>query len=393
MVARIRNVSTGKHYALFECKRQFLPVDTKAIKKYIGSTQNILETGIESNSLENLLTMEYDDNGICRLVENDALIIYLENKRIENLSKNNFIDRFLYQIKQTGVKIELLVDPEEELIAEHNISFNAMSKVYVAEEASKIINAADLSDEEMQNLLNYQQEQMDSGGEDLKIEDKLALHKKMLIKIYKIPPADLNLKFIKKYDNPAMKQIYRNIKMVDNFEQCVSEDGYYSVLENIRMIENEKGKLSTYDNEQINPTAGKDYARHRIALGLLLCCKFYSVKEWVPETDIIENLKKYHQKIKDCENTMRLAYDYFPALPITGDINYFNIMLKIINKIINEQYDIKIIKVPNKISYINRYEIQLSSSFNKPNTPAARKDKPAVIVNNTSGPIIDRILK
>jgi hypothetical protein len=394
MVARIRNVSTGKHYALFDCKRQFLPVDTKHIRKFIGSTQNILEYGVESNTLENLLTIEYNEHGICKLVENDALIIYLENKRIENLSKNNFVERFLCQIKDTGANIELLNCIDEDAMIEHNLSFIALAKVYTTEETRKVVEAPLLTEEETQNLLNQQQEQMDNGGEELSQEDRLALHKRMLIKLYKVDPEKLDFKFVKKYDNPEIKQVYKNIKMVDNFEQCISEDGFYTTLENIRVLENGKSKLTTFENEQMNPVAGRDYARHRLAIGLIVCCAFKSVKDWVTESDMVDNLKMHHQRIRRCETIMRMSYDYFPAFPITGDKSYLALMLKIVNIVIKEQYDMKIVRVSDKLSFIPRYEINLSSNFNTPHTPVAKRDRPMTIGPlKVTGSLIDKILK
>jgi hypothetical protein len=381
MVARVRNVKTKEYITLLDAKIQYLPTNTKSIAEYLCSAQKSLDNSIENNSLEQLMDLYYD-NGDLKFKENDYSALYLENKRIENLSKNNFSERFISQIYNTGADIAVIDNVDESISAQYMGDFKMISKELTDANLAKIVNADNINETEASELREKEERSIETGSVDLTPDEKLSLHKYKIIRDYNIEPRLLTVSFIKKYDDPKMRNIYRNIKMVNNFETCKSKDGFYSILENIRLKQKENSKKTIDEFEvQTKANIGDVYVRHRLSLGLILCSGFESVDELIDETTLFNNIKKYYKNIKKCENNIKQAFNLSIKVPTNSD-NLEIETLDYINFILKNQYDMSIKLITDKkiSSIINRYELKRSNNFNDKDKPTAKLDKPPALI-------------
>ena len=66
--------------------------------------------GLYRNVDDAALQFEYPPDGAIQYYESDYFYLWMETIRVENLSKNSFIERFIDQVCDTGAKVEVLTD-------------------------------------------------------------------------------------------------------------------------------------------------------------------------------------------------------------------------------------------------------------------------------------------
>jgi hypothetical protein len=364
MVARVRDIKTREYYAFFECKRSSLPTNTEQIRKYICSTQRVLDNSVDTVCLESLFDLHYNEFDQATIKTNTALVLYLENKRIENLSKNYFASRFMYQLTETGASIKLMENNDPDASVELNLALKRNKREIAEEDCKKIADAVELTDFEAENMKSLKEAAADEGGDlELSEEDELALQKHYLRRYYNYRDL-MSIKFVKIYNNQKTKELFHTLKQVRNFHECTSRDGFLNTLERIRLMEIGKNQLTIDDDgEQLNIQSGRSFSRHRFCFALILSMGFNSFRDNVDQTQLFDNFKKYESHIRLNSELINMSFNVLPIVPIQSDPKYNELFLSLINKILSIQYDIKIDLIDQKISYTPRYKLTKSSLF------------------------------
>jgi hypothetical protein len=107
MLMRVRNIKTKTYYIYFPAYSSNIgnyPITTDEISAALRTKKIAMFKNIDDSNLQ----FEYTHNGEIVYFESNYFYLWLENVRIENLSKNNFIERFIQQINECGATITLL---------------------------------------------------------------------------------------------------------------------------------------------------------------------------------------------------------------------------------------------------------------------------------------------
>lgn len=357
MVARVRDVSSGEYYVFFDCLvgGQYLTNITQ-LKEYICSIDNVLFDDSQPNTLEGLITIKLSGDGQRYIKEeNSAFKLWVENKRIENLSRNKFIERFLYQLTETGANINILEQPTEDL--QLLINYKECKKICRENQIMEVVNAPILTEQEAEEIkyaISMYNQGIISADEMPSQDQAIAVHKHELLKLYQQPlTSRITKEFVQKYDNRSQKDIFINNQRVGLFKYGTLSE----ILEKIKMEERGKGSV------QNSAESGKTYIKHAIALTILMDCGFTDLRNfiWMPGDILKNNLLNMDSNIKKLYPDISNEFHFKPILPGIEDPNYMDYMLKVINKIIGIQYGIKINKVDKKKCFEVFYEVQLYS--------------------------------
>lgn len=104
---------------------------------------------------ESPLEFEYDASGKVKFYENDYFYVWLENTRIKNLSKNNFIQRFVHLISSVGPKIvKLSVKADLDQLNDIEVENIGLKNQIKNTEADLIVKAPELTVTEITAVMN-----------------------------------------------------------------------------------------------------------------------------------------------------------------------------------------------------------------------------------------------
>lgn len=400
MIGRVRCVKSNNVYVCFDCCKSAmgiaggLPTSIDQLKAHICSAYRGLQTpmpvdgSINGSTLESLLEIEFDDNGIMSVADGPSLRLWLENERINNLSRNRFIERFVYQVATTGANIEFL--PLDELIADMGARLFGMYQTCRSDtklaEHTEIAEAPSLSDEEaaeLQEKMSMYRDGLMPNADPPSKEEMVSLHKYHLAKMYRMDAKEkMTVKFVKKYDVSRMKRIYFNLRQVRGFR---GEETCHALLSRLRAEEMGKAKMIYDYDVPEHPMAGRAFLRHRIGIGMVLCCGFDSPSsmEWIDEPLLVKNLRDNDHLIKKIANTITMEFKFQPAFPAMDHQEYLPLMLNVVNKITAGMYGLRIKKIKDARSLLPRYEIVRCQDFDVHGAPSTHVDAPTFTTNVT----------
>jgi hypothetical protein len=223
MLMRVRNVRTKTYYIYFPAYSSNIgnyPTTTEEISSALKSKKIAMFKDIDHSNLQ----FEYSKDGDIIYFESNYFHLWLENVRIENLSKNNFIERFINQIIECGASVELLQIPTAvETVAMETTVVNygpvAVKDMYKNMKSSVkqttanfIATVKDITLEEVGEIQNKKQ-----AGEDIKLEEIYACNKFYIRDIYKFKHP-MNKEFVLIYDNENVKKVFRYMSKICSYE-------------------------------------------------------------------------------------------------------------------------------------------------------------------------------
>jgi hypothetical protein len=218
MIGRIRDVKSHCIIVYISAQMANLPTSVNIIKDQIFRQRQTM-----SKQYDNMgLTPIIDESGALTYHTSDYFHIWLENQRMRNLSKNNFPKRFMRVVSQPGPTLHLLNDAAYNLLTQSEYSelqaieliteYKGQKKEINLQQAERIATSRDLTEAEIEHVINNQLKQLDTAPDLLYGYEK---HK--LKKFYNLDNLDaaatnsiINSKFVLKYKNRAIKAIYRN---------------------------------------------------------------------------------------------------------------------------------------------------------------------------------------
>jgi hypothetical protein len=198
MLGRVRNIEDKEYYICFSTARQcYLPTKTEDIKAKIFNKRTALYRKIDA------VQFEYNDDGSVKFYESDFFRLWLETVRIDNLSNNGFIYRFINQVSDTGASVNLLTDEGDEEVKNMIMTAKEFIKCKRNDDISK---AVDITDEDALRI----KETLDS-KKDVNFDDLLSYEKYQLRKDYSWPDKPITEEFVDKYYPPNTRKLYKNL--------------------------------------------------------------------------------------------------------------------------------------------------------------------------------------
>lgn len=262
MLGRVRNVKSKEYYIyLKEIKFPQLPVTKNEIVEFLYNKRENLYKEINDKNLQ----WYYNDEKKIKFYETDYLHIWIQNTIVKNLSKNNFIDKFIYQIKDTGATVNF-IDNE---INYDNSDYKNIKKYVKENYIDQMYNSPNITDEEAFSILNKIRNQNDIEKNDL------YSYKKFKLKEYYQFNGNITKDFIKLYDNDIIKNIYKNLcdisycetiyesinhmmtKELQRYETVISSENknnleYYDLHNDSKIYSSMKHKIFNYLFKKIN---------------------------------------------------------------------------------------------------------------------------------------------
>lgn len=361
MLQRVRNFSMNEYNICLRGTPKNLPVKTEDIRQLVYNKRAGLYRKIGDAALQ----FEYAQDGTLQYYESDYFHLWMETMRIENLSKNDYVQRFIDQVADTGATINLMQTDAKKAALTAIRQRQTNTKMEIKDEHCALVAEAEvLSYEDAQKIREDLSKQI-----DVSTENRLAYEKWLVCETYdwKKP---VDGEFIKKYSNEDAKRIYRNLKRISEKESINAtlngikdrEAKHYGYLMNTRSLE--KGYI----------TEGKDlqrdkytyvYQAHSLAIWLLRLCCFQCITDGSKSQLMVMN-SRFRDALPSLEKSMpTLSYEFqlsrvsFQRIRAIADPCKFVMeILKIINAVLRKQYGIEIKRTPKTFKNDTTYHLQ-----------------------------------
>ena len=228
MLARVRNIGTKEHYICLSGRMNNLPTHIDDIRRLIYNKRTNLYRQIDEVGAQLALQFEYDQNGEIRYHESPYFRLWLETVRIENLSKNSFVARFIDQVADTGASVELLEAlPEADgRLVDIKISQKNTKLELATRECEAVAGAPDLTPEEATAVRDRLSCKLDVQESEL-----LGLSKYRLRDTFRWHDRPIDTTFVAAYGRPEVSRIYRNLLRIT---------AGTTIVESLHLIQNQE---------------------------------------------------------------------------------------------------------------------------------------------------------
>jgi hypothetical protein len=207
MLMRVRNISSKMYYIYF-------PPYSSNLGNYPITIEDIIhELKFKKNEmLKNYgggnIQFEYTISGEIIFFKTNYFYLWLENVRIENLSKNNFVERFIQFSVDCGAIIEVLPsNAEKDCIVNYSQTKKDIKHLI----ADNIANAKDISQEQQLDIQTRKQSQLDVSVEELQSSLKYFIKD-----IYNIKYVDRD--FVLIYNNESVKKVFKYLSKICQYK-------------------------------------------------------------------------------------------------------------------------------------------------------------------------------
>jgi len=232
MLMRVRNLRQKELTIYFRCLGNNLPVTTESIKNYLYLNR---EYTIDVKMLENVPRV-YDAQGRLEYYITPYFNVWLENTRINNLSRNDFIQRMLAYVNSIGAKLHVLDDEDLDEIRQSEEKFACCVKTANAAMEVAIAESIDLSPDAAREYEDRLQRA--SGDETINITraERMQYEKYKLRKYYRVGGNNITPEFVGKYNHSHVKLRYMaltDIMQTDNLStslRCIKVQESSNIL-------------------------------------------------------------------------------------------------------------------------------------------------------------------
>jgi hypothetical protein len=337
MLARVRILNLKEHYIFISGQVKFNPTDTNEIKQQLRNSRSALfqEHGGP------IVPWKYGNYGEILFYESPYFLLWLETLRMRYLSNNNFIMRFINQVRSCGAEIFEL--PTMTLDDEFKMSFIGAKTENNLYYISKVAESENINDETAMEIYAKIEAQI-----DLEDNEKYSLEKYNLLSFYGLDKSkNITSEFVDIYNKTSTKEIFKNLLI---FADQPSVD---IALEVLKQKERTKYKIgreyviditsthkSSCDYNDLNKSRYK-YDKHYMAINLLKLCGL-ELFNLTPIITLYENIKANLPHILREQDRLEIEFDIRHVQLIDEKK-----ALKFINGIIKKTYGISI--EPNKI--------------------------------------------
>jgi len=222
MLGRVRNLGRREHFICFQASRLAstqhggLPETIADIRARITDKRCSLFRNEAAGPFA-ALGFEYDLEGMPRFYETKYFQLWLETTRIENLSKNSFVRRFVDQTADSGADIASWPRPTGDvppgepaaLVAENSqlvVAHRAVRTAQRAHQFAAVAAATELQSDEAEDIRVAL-----SVGADVSAESLRAYEKWHLRAAYDWRDHPIDAAFVENYSASAARRVYRNL--------------------------------------------------------------------------------------------------------------------------------------------------------------------------------------
>lgn len=341
MLGRVRNVGDNQYVIGIEINGGYLPTTTGEIKEIIYNQRAALYNMPDAS----LLQFEYTHDGNIKYYESDYFHLWLENTKVNNISKNNFVKRLATYLHMYGASMEMLDYSEitNAQLKEVNDE-NANTRTDINNDnAIAITNAVEINQQEVLDIQTKFVSQ-----DDISDADRAAYEKYKIRRDYNYS-GKITQEFVTKYSSKKLRRIFKNLVRIHQ------RDNLADALTEIRRIELERYSdiMNNADKtlERADVLHNYVYERHRIAIALLRCCTYENLtdQQYISEFTLCTVFKQNEQKLY---NTLNTAHKYYgikrPSLMAfrhdrnPDDATYVKGIIGYFNKILDAMYGIRI---------------------------------------------------
>lgn len=362
MLARVRNIATGEHFVCLSGRANNLPTSVNDIRRLLFDKRANLYRTLGEEGAQLALQFEYGADGAVRFHESPYFSLWLETVRVENLSRNDFVARFIDQVADTGAAVDVLEPlPEADGRLVDIKTGQKNLKLSLAEaEQTAIAAAPDLDPEEAAAVRERLSRQ-----EDVPAADRLGLAKYRLRDTYRWHGRPLDRAFVAAYERPEVSRVYKNLVRITAGATIVEslhliqelEAGSHRLLMEARLALGQPpgaaDTASVYESRDLNHRYV--FQSHFFAVWLLRLCGFRCL------TDRARiRAETMHLRIRAHEGDLlgqleAICFEFQIRRPSLGSISserdihrYITKVLTLVNAVLRKMYGVEVKRTGKK---------------------------------------------
>lgn len=343
MMGRIREVTKKEYFILISASGNTLPTTNDGILQLLKESRESLGVGFDETGV----SMEYNIDGVCNYRLSDFYYIWVENMKLRNKSKNDFVKLLINMLYSKGSKCLLLSCENYAKLANYNFiengkinakienilnDYKSAKNTVKEKDISQIVCAQDIDDDTYTNICQTINKQ-----EEVANDAMYAFKRYNLRSHYKYFMNPITNEFVSKYSNKSTMYIYKNISLIYH---------YNSTEEALKSIYSKDKEMLEYFINMGESGLCKDlvknysYNIHKCLLDLLLLCGWNHIKD--------EKIISYKELALNLDspqlNELITKANKLLELKQPKQMNTPEIKLKSINKIFNKFYGLSIAK-------------------------------------------------
>ena len=331
MLLRVRNLRESAYFIYLNGTFKNMPTDIDEIRRVALSTRRSLY------SMDIPVAFSYADDGSITGLDVDSPFfrLWLENTRVRNLSRNDFIRRFIHQVYGTGATVRLLVATDSS--ADSLRIFKSAKKNMIAVASMEIAEAKNIGASEVAEIVG--QLSTDTNVADVDKGRLLSYEKYKLAEAFAMPLESIIPDFVTDYNHRHVRQIYYNLRKIHDAPTIDA------AVEFIRQREiDQRDVMFAFYSSDVAMHKDIQYRytlnRHRLACTLLCATGFRCLtdKLVIYGPALFANLDAF--QITQFLGALRSEFELSPSLSIDKPAD----RLKIVNSILRSMYGMEIKK-------------------------------------------------
>jgi len=311
MLGRIRNIADREFVIFLDGQRRQLPTTPEEVQKYVVDRRSHLlqEAG-------DRVQFAYDDDGNVKLFRTPYFDVWVSTECVSNLSKSDFIRRFVDQVADAGGSVQVL-DP---LSVTDEVRKAARAAVRDSRTAVKVrssealANASELTPEEATDL----HRKIANDNATVTLGDRLALRKFNIRTTFGIHDVGIPAEFAGILDDRRVADASRNLRLVgahasmNEAVQAICDQERAAARITRERVVTMGIPLATSEHDDL--TKRYQYTRHNDTLRLLQACGFLCLTDpdSLPETYVAACLRRDARWI--AQNASTFAYEHQVAI-------------------------------------------------------------------------------
>lgn len=418
MIGRIRDLADKQYYVYLAARGNSLPVTAEDIKKQLYNKRTNLMQGFDTTGLQ----ITYAENGERIIHGGPYFTLWLENTRIRNLSRNQFIMRLIHNIAWTGAKtVHLSDDLFEQMVGQaarvDGKLNDELREIYLEHIATRkeIINAACAG---MVAARDITEAEFDELHELIKSQREITEEQKCMFERYRLRSDyryyhNIDADFVSKYRDPKVRRVYKNITRIGGISPMINRDDDVRKIidDNLNQIQIEERETHKYlmslgeENfyQDLNRRYVYDQHRYAIALLRLAGWEYLGDPRYIHKNQLAMNMRRgqkdpnqpnieppadgslYWRNITDICNEFNIKRPIRPkgVFDIADPNQVLKVMLPTINRVLEIMYHTSIIAPRNDP---DMYRLQRCELFTADPIVSETKHKPIIVVKqNTDG--------
>jgi hypothetical protein len=228
MLGRVRDLSTKEYFICLSGRANNLPATVGDIRRLLFDKRTNLFRRLDGDNAQLALQYEYGPDGTVRYHESPYFCLWLETMRVENLSKNSFVARFIDQVADTGatvLSLEALPEADGRLI-EIKTSHKGLKVGLASAGCDALVAAPDLEPEDVVLVRDRLARQQDVSAVEI-----LGMQKYRLRDTFSWHGRPIDAAFVAAYQKPEAARVYRNLVRIA---------AGTSVVDSLRMIQEQE---------------------------------------------------------------------------------------------------------------------------------------------------------